>query len=65
MRMPKTPKRIGELYNLMRDMSQYFKDKEVIAREEFGWDSEQAHAEHAKWDALIKARTVIVKEFDL
>ena len=56
---------VSRCYESLRRIGDYLKQKEVDAREEYGWDSEQAQNERAKWEALLQARAVIVREFDL
>ena len=67
--MKKTPiptgLRVSRCYEDLQRIGDYIKQKEVDAREEYGWESEQALKERAKWEALLQARAVIVKEFDL
>ena len=67
--MRKTPMptgmKVGTCCDLLSRIAEYVKQKEEDAREKYGWASVQAEAEQRKYDALLEARAVIVKEFDL
>lgn len=49
----------------LRRIAEYLKTKEDLAREEYGWFSLEAEQVRRKIDAVIDARAVIVREFDL
>jgi hypothetical protein len=49
----------------LRKISEYLKTKEDLTREEYGWFSPEAEQVRRKIDAVMDARAVIIREFDL
>lgn len=54
-----------ETCDRLKKISEYLKAKVTAAREEYGWFSPEAEQAQRKYEILVDARAVIIREFDL